>query len=401
VDPETKTLRHLCTGTLLSKRVVLTAAHCVYQSTVENTVVVLGRDSVLSPSIDQKYQIASFHHPGFQHRQFSAYRDIALLFLTKCVSSAIRFPTLSVPGQRVAQECSAVNTMGFGKHDQIPPHLFVTDGLLRSVSALQRFHSQAVCREAFVRYTTQTLYRSRPVTPQTRQLILDSVDENIGCYGGESKAVQRGYPCEGDSGGPVYDAVTGVLVGVSSFSSEVCGTLPNYFTKVSGFASWIFTEIQKHRSPVCESDNDLSYLDVGRRLGKHDVVEDTLDLLLKKLTKSVIGRCSPSFTALNAALHTSMVSSASVQEICLSFMTCIESSTSLSRVDITNAFLLAVPVDVESVDESHLEKLVMSRVLLCESEFEPFYDSWHDEQQITASYMDTSPAKDECRTITV
>lgn len=43
----------------------------------------------------------------------------------------------------------------------------------------------------------------------------------------------------GDSGGPLFDPVDGVLHGVTSWGSPDCGTKPSVFAKVAAHAQWI------------------------------------------------------------------------------------------------------------------------------------------------------------------
>lgn len=402
------TFSHVCTGTLISRRIVLTAAHCVQHSAVDDIIVVVGINSYMSPSIDQKYQVVSFMHPGFEHRQFAAYRDIALIQLTTCVSSPTgRFPRLAIDKDHAGTTCAKVTTVGFGRYDHIPPNLFVTDGRLRSVSENQIFHSDRVCKEAFVTYMTEVLFKRKLVTDSTRKLLSDSIDPTVGCYGGELPAVQEGYPCHGDSGGPVFDKEADKIVGVTSFSSEVCGTLPNYYTKVNGFTDWIYNQLQ--RIPAnCEADNDLEYLNTGRKLGEEDMANiwdplggDELETLVDNIVGSSYGQCLEVFDNLNMAFQNSTLSTEVVEIRCGSFLECIERSTAMQVDDVMTTIQLSYPADIDTVDAPLHVKLALSRVMLCGSAFNTYYDSWHDEFQVTSNYMDRAGVKDECETLTV
>ena len=386
----------------------MTAAHCIHHSAADDIVIVVGINSYMSPAIDHKYQVVSFMHPGFEHRQFAAYRDIALIVLESCVSDVKGpFPRLAMDKDGAGLTCGEVNTVGFGRYDHIPPNLFVADGRLRSVSEHQIFHSDSVCKEAFVTYMTEILFKTKVVTDSTHKILSESIDATVGCYGGEPPAVREGYPCQGDSGGPVFDKRAGLVVGITSFSSEVCGTLPNYYTKVSGFTDWLYNQIKKIPA-ICESDNDLEYLNTGRKLGEKDIANiwdplggDDLENLIDNIVGASYGLCLEAFDNLNMAFQNPMVSTEVVGSRCTAFLGCLEKSTATEIDDIMNTIQLSYPADIETVDAPLHVKLALSRVMLCGSAFDSYYDSWHEEFRVTSHYMDRAGVREECGTVTV
>ncbi len=351
----------------------------------------LGADSpVIAVEV---FNVASVSHPGYHYQHFASVNDIALLFLDRCVEPRIEFPQLASGRSSVERSCAQASTYGFGRHEIIPPDLFVPDGQLRALSRNQHFHTFEVCREAFSQYTLETLYKSSPASPTVKTLIADSINSNIGCYGGDQRAQASGYTCEGDSGGPVFDTGANTLVGVTSFSSEVCGTLPNYFTRVGPFSRWIYDEIKESRL-TCANDNDMEYLVASpRKLEQSNVYGHPL---LKLITRAVTESCASPMTQLNNAVQDPTVPTADIQRVCSAFLICLEEATATPAIDVTSALLSMFPTEVDDIAEPLFTKQSISRILLCSSAYESFYENWHLEANITFRYMEMSPAKNEC-----
>jgi hypothetical protein len=391
--------KHICTGTLIRRNAVLTAAHCIYHLSNDELFVTRGRKYELV----ENYRVTSVVHPGFHFQQFATKDDIALVFLDNCVSGNILFPIIAVGSDQKAPTCAPVNTYGYGRNEIIPQHLFVSDGNMRSLTRGQRFHSDQLCRDAFSYFTLETLFQSVSVTDSLRSLIFDSIDDSLGCYGGDPVAQAHGYPCEGDSGGPVIDADAGILVGVTSFSSEECGTLPNYFTQVGKYSSWIADELQKLLGS-CDDDNDLSYLFDGRKL---EQVKKARGIpirkppqthpLLELITNTAQEPCAPTMELLDEALQNPSVPTKDIQSLCSAFLICVEEGTAMPAVHITTALLSMFPSEVEDIDQPHITKKGISRLLLCSSGYESFYENWHSEADITFRYMQLETARNECK----
>lgn len=384
--------KHICTGSIIKRRVVLTAAHCAHHLAASELVVVTGVGAASPEAAIDVFKVTGISHPGFRHQHFAPVNDLALLFLDRCISAITVFPMLASGRNSVERSCTQAKTYGFGRHEIIPPDLFIPDGSLRSLTRDQRFHSDPVCREAFTLYTLETLYKSSPVSETINTLIMDSINSNVGCYGGDQKARSKGFTCEGDSGGPVFDSDSNTLVGVTSFSSEICGTLPNYFTRIGPFSRWIYDEIKKNPH-TCDRDNDLEYLVQSKR--KLEESKNSNHPLLNLITRAVTESCS--ITLLNEALSNPTVPTAEIQNLCNSFLACLEDATATPAVDLTSALLAMFPSELEEIAEPMLTKQGISRILLCSSAYETFYENWHLEADITFRYMEMPPAKNECK----
>lgn len=385
--------RHVCSGTLISKNTVLTSAHCIHDVSVEEMVVVVGADNYLSSASEQVYKIASFAQPGFEYRAFAVRNDIALLFLATCVSDEIEFPKLA-SSDSADSTCSHAMTVGFGKSEQVPAELYVPDGKLRKLSGEQFFHSNEICRNAFVSFILQNRFSSENVPSATKDLIASSIDSSMGCYGGQTADRARGYPCEGDSGGPVLNTASGVIVGVTSFSSQSCGTLPNYYTRVSSYSGWIKSETAKHANE-CSGRKAGK----GRKLGaseKHD-----LSPVLRQLNTTAIEFCPSALHYVNSIVMSPTTPVASVREACADFISCLDKNSAVRSIHIVNAILDATPStlnDSETVPVAF--RRLVSRLMLCNSEFEMYYHDFETESLATDDFMNKNPAKDECKLIT-
>ena len=356
------------------------------------------------------YGVASVSHAGFTYKGFAAQNDIALVFLNRCADRIGFFPILSADQIQADKMCSTIEAVGFGRSEQIPPFLFVPDGKLRRVNSSQVIHSHVTCKEAFLNYTLKTKFKSKFISAVNRKLLDISIPETVGCYGGESSAISKGYPCEGDSGGAVLLRESHTVVGITSFSSETCGTLPNYFTRVSMYTDWIRGElVRRARRSVCAVNRPLeevfatgaSAAAERQLLDAQDspshATESETEGVVEDLSLVVHSSCQSEHSALNNTLAQPLLSMGEVRESCLPFLRCIESSSGQSPVDITNKILRLIGSSIDSMKaESNAGRRVAGRLLLCTSRFELHYDTLVDEAAVNASYMDEIPAKAEC-----
>lgn len=395
--------RHICTGSLIAPDVVLTAGHCLHDILLESTVVLVGSVDLLNVSSESVYGVRSYSHPGFGYDGYTAKNDIALLFLTACVPPGpVVLPLLSSStGDFYEGVCTEVEAVGFGKSEVIPDDLYVDDGKLRSVSGNQRIHSDNVCREAFVNHMLKSKL-SGTVSESTKSLLVNSINSNMGCYGGDRMASQAGYPCAGDSGGPVNRKDTGVLLGVTSFSSESCGTLPNYFTKVGRYSGWIRGQMRKLKKNQCVGDRlveDMFAPPVGeseepqRHLDSLDMPKQMAHSVVSLVAESAQNACKGEFASLNLLLVGPQVSASRVREECSGFLVCVENDSEMQTIDMANALLTDFPsgleTDVALTSVPLLYKKAISRLLLCTSAYELFYRSIESEVEVNSHYMDS------------
>jgi endonuclease G len=214
----------LCSGTLIGKNVVLTAAHCVVDGCADR-VFIGSNSNVLNSGVFIPIK-TSIPHP--QYDSLSGSHDLAVLILERDADGEVKALTsksgkVVVPIRELATKteidgASYVEVVGFG----------VTTLLLQ-----------------------QSGIKTKVQLPIASVACTDSGSDKYGCNNGsELVAGGNGYDsCHGDSGGPAYVPVgTGYkLAGVTSrgTSNSVtdCGD-GGIYTRVDAYTDWITQTVQ-------------------------------------------------------------------------------------------------------------------------------------------------------------
>lgn len=217
----------ICGGTLIDKRFVLTAVHCVNSLKPEQVKVRLGEydtQSVGEPYPFQEYNVKEiFKHPGFY--QPALYNDIALLYLEEDVKFAPNVDTACLPDvnqQFLGQTCVVT---GWGKNAFEPNGEY--QNLLKEVEV--PVVANEVCQE---------------MLRKTRLGRFFQLHESFICAGGEAGK----DACKGDGGGPMVCEYNGQyrIAGIVAWGIG-CGQkdVPGVYVNVAKFRKWIDEEIAK------------------------------------------------------------------------------------------------------------------------------------------------------------
>ncbi|XP_052870736.1 serine protease persephone-like [Anopheles cruzii] len=202
-----------CGASLISRRFLLTAAHCVQN--VARANVTLAALTVDDPESDD-YEVRNMHiHQGYKRRQ----NDIALLELDRDVTfeSTVGPICLNTQHLDIAPNVN-LTVMGWG-----------VDGENTETKHLYKATVAPVATE-----TCAMQFRSVGLN-------FLSIGDNQLCALGERAGEEYTDACQGDSGGPLVMSVRGrfLLVGVVSTGAQCGSTIPGVYTRVSRYLDWI------------------------------------------------------------------------------------------------------------------------------------------------------------------
>ncbi|KAL7646623.1 UNVERIFIED_CONTAM: hypothetical protein RMT77_001874 [Armadillidium vulgare] len=223
---------HLCGGSLVHSRFVLTAAHCMQNKALKYINVMAGEYDVKGRSLHE--QIRSIRNV-FMHNDFAKgyLNDIAILELNEPVtwSSFVRpicLPDSSVDAGSNSLDSQMMTVAGWGVTDENSK-----DG--RNPRILQKVNVPVVDKNTCQKWFEIETNRS-PNDPQYVHIY----EENHICAG---YAEGKQDSCTGDSGGPLMkidNSGREVIVGIVS-SGSGCGRpkVPGIYTRIVTYIPWI------------------------------------------------------------------------------------------------------------------------------------------------------------------
>merc|ERR1719180_613031 len=215
----------MCGGTILNKRYVVTAAHCLYAGKTLMTLkggakfrVMLGEHDHCKATSSFVLASAVHKHPKFNLNDASGDNDIAILKLSKDLTFSDKIKPVCLPTSATKDYSGKASTVsGWGGTKAYEP--------LKPVDQPR----QCALKETIVEILKTS-------SKKCTNFIGDSSSTTKLCAWAKGKDA-----CQGDSGGPLTVAENGkyVLLGVVSYGRGCATEHPGVYARVQGFLPWM------------------------------------------------------------------------------------------------------------------------------------------------------------------
>ena len=232
--PTTGAVQPFCGASLIGKKYVLTANHCVGRAKPEQIDVLIGLHDVKAPGEAKRHKLKAIY--GDQAT------DTALLELVEPVEGVTPIKLITPELAAQLKDGDMMTVIGFGvtvENDERP-----TAKILQKADVPQ--FNQALCRKNYA----ELLGANAKIT------------DTMICAG---YATIKKDSCNGDSGGPLFMKKGGQFyqTGIVSWGAQVCASdnLPGVYVRVSKMLDWIYGESS---GVTFNKTLDLGYLEMAQ-----------------------------------------------------------------------------------------------------------------------------------------
>ncbi|XP_014215790.1 chymotrypsin-2-like [Copidosoma floridanum] len=210
------TMDHLCGGSIINKRWILTAAHCVV-GYVSTFISVVAGTNLLEGGHEKIYNSEYIVYHKYYDGNTLLINDIGLIRVDRDIIFDDKVQYVSLAKDFSLDNRSA-NLTGWGR----------LSSWAQSPNTLQEISLKVIDQNK-----CQNLLKTMVVIRQSHVCTLNKYGEGT---------------CNGDSGGPLV--VDGQQIGIVSFGVPCAMGYPDVYTRVSSFIDWIGDEIDSYESRV-------------------------------------------------------------------------------------------------------------------------------------------------------
>ena len=238
-----------CGGTIISKNLVITAAHCV--SRIEETYndelfIYMGHSDLASSYIRKEKVKSILIHP--QYINTITYNDIALLRLSKDIEfNDFVFP-IALPNEGISVDYDKLMiAAGWGFSLDLTNEI----NFFKNQSILVKEKQDFIIQRAV---DPHNLMKLKMILSECTKELDNGVNEF--CAAGRKQPIIQGT-CNGDSGSPLMTKRNGRIEIVGIASKSHCFGSNNVFVNVGRFTTWIQRNWEKFVDPYLNLDNSI------------------------------------------------------------------------------------------------------------------------------------------------